>query len=218
MTTKRARCTRTQATTTDQDLSTAIRAYVRAYVQRHGQQHAAHVFGVSRTTLWRCLARGHLGRALPRAVLDPVGGSVAALQAATRALAPPVPSLRPAPVPLSAGLEDTLLLLCAAPLATVRELSSFGRIPASTLRDRLTTLTQRGLVDSVPHRLGLLGPHPQRRYFPTPAGLTTASAATSDPAAFLHAYPVSRQWFRLLARPPGCRGRALPRGRPGRRC
>ena len=74
----------------------------------------------------------------------------------------------------------------------MRELSSCGRIPASTL-------AQRGLLDSVPHRLGLLGPHPQRRYFPTPAGLTASSAATADPAAFLHAYPVSRQWFRLLA-------------------
>ena len=92
-----------------------------------------------------------------------------------------------------------MLLLCATPLATVRELSSCGRIPASTLRDRLAALAQRGLVDAVSHRLGLLGPHPQRRYFPTPAGLTAAGAATADPAAFLHAYPVSRQWFRLLA-------------------
>ena len=128
-----------------------------------------------------------------------MGGNVTALEAATRALARHVPSLRPAPDPLSAGLEDALLLLCATPLATVRELSFFGRVPASTLRDRLTTLAQRDLVDAVPHRLGLLGPHPQRRYFPTPTGLTAAGAATADPAAFLHAYPVSRQWFRLLA-------------------
>ena len=199
MTTERTRRTRTQTALTDRDRSTAIRAYVRAYVQRHGRQHAATAFGVSRTTLWRCLARGHVGRALPRAVLDAVGGSVAALKAATRALASPVPSLRPTPATLSEGLEDTLLLLCAAPLATVRELSSCGRLPASTLRDRLAMLTQRGLVDSVPHRLGLLGPHPQRRYFPTPAGLTAARAATADPTAFLYAYPVSRQWFRLLA-------------------
>ena len=201
VTTEHGSRTLAQTAATDQVLSTAIRAYVGAYVQRHGRQHAAKAFGVSRTTLWRCLARGHVGRALPRAVLDPVGGSVAALKAATRALAPQVPARRPAPArfPLTAGLEDTLLLLCATPLATVRELSSFGRIPASTLRDRLKTLAQRGLVDAVPHRLGLLGPHPQRRYFPTPAGLTAASAETTDPAAFLHAYPVSRQWFRLLA-------------------
>ncbi len=199
VTTEEACRTLAQAATTDQDLSTAIRAYVRAYVHRHGRQQAAKAFGVSRTTLWRCLARGHLGRSLPCAVLATAGGSVAALKAATRALAPHAPGRRPAPAPLSAGLEDTILLLCATPLATVRELYSCGRIPASTLRDRLTTLTQRGLVGAVPHRLGFLGPHPQRRYFPTQAGLTAAGAATADPAAFLHAYPVSRQWFRLLA-------------------
>lgn len=201
MTTERGSRTLVKAAVTDCALGTAIRAYVRAYVQRYGRRQAAHAFGVSRYTLWRCLARGHLGRALPRAILDTVGGSVAALEAATWALMAPVPAQRPAPArcPLPAGLEDTLLLLCATPLATVRELSCCGRIPASTLRDRLATLAQRGLVGSVPHRLGLLGPHPQRRYFPTPAGLTAASAATADPAAFLHAYPVSRQWFRLLA-------------------
>ena len=201
MTTERARRTLAQTTAADQVLRTAIRVYVGAYVQRDGQQHAAHAFGVSRTTLWRCLARGHLGRALPRAVLAPVGGSVAALTAATRALAPRVAVRTPALArpPLSDGLEDTLLLLCATPLTTLRELSCRGRVPASTLRDRLAMLTQRGLVDAVSHRLGLLGPHPQRRYFPTPAGVTAASAATTDPAAFLHAYPLSRQWFRLLA-------------------
>ena len=199
VTTEHGSLTLAETAATDRDLSTAIRAYVRAYVHRHGRQQAAQAFGVSRTTLWRCLARGHVGRALPRAVLATVGGSVAALRAATRSLAPHDPSLRPAPAPLSAGLEDTLLLLCATPLVTVRELSCVGQIPASTLRDRLATLAQRGLVASVPHRLGLLGPHPQRRYFPTPAGITAASAATADPAAFLHAYPVSRQWFHLLA-------------------
>ena len=197
MTTKRGRRSPVKTAVTDRDRSIAVRAYICAYVQRHGRQHAAQDFGVSRTTLWRCLARGHVGRALPRAVLNPVGGSVAALKAATRALAPHGPARRPAP--LSAGLEDTLLLVCSTPLATVRELSCIGRVPVSTLRDRLATLTQRGLVDSVPHRLGLLGPHPQHRYFPGPAGLTAASAATTDPAAFLHAYPLSRQWFRLLA-------------------
>ena len=199
VTTEHGSRTLAQTAATYRDRSAAIRAHVRAYVHRHGRQQAAKAFGVSRTTLWRCLARGHVGRSLPRAVLATAGGSIVALAAATRALAHHGPARQPAPAPLSAGLEDTLLLLCATPLATVRELSCIGRTPASTLRDRLATLAQRGLVDSVPHRLGLLGPHPQRRYFPTPAGLTAASAATADPAAFLHVYPVSRQWFRLLA-------------------
>ena len=50
-------------------------------------------------------------------------------------------------------LEDTLLLLCAASLATAKELAGIGRVPATTLRDRLAKLGQRGLVDSVSHHL-----------------------------------------------------------------
>ena len=65
MTAKRARRTGTQTATKDRDLRTAIRAYVYAYVQRHGRQQAAHALGVSRTTLWRCLARGHVDGPCP---------------------------------------------------------------------------------------------------------------------------------------------------------
>ena len=87
----------------------------------------------------------------------------------------------------------------ATPLATVDELSRFGRLPTSTLRDRLKKLTERGLVDSVPHHLSVLGTRPQRRYFPTEKGVTAAGAATKGRAHMLRAYPVSKQWFRLLA-------------------
>ena len=83
-------------------------------------------------------------------------------------------------------------------LATVEELSRFGRIPASTLRDRLKKLTERGLVGSVPHLLSVLGTRPQRRYFPTEKGVTAAGAATKGRNHMLRAYPVSKQWFRLL--------------------
>ena len=109
--------------------------------------------------------------------------------------------LRPDPAlrPLREGLEEALLLLCATPLATVDELSRFGRIPASTLRDRLEKLAKRGLVDSAPHHLSVVGTRPQWRYFPTEKGVTAAGAATKGRAHMLRAYPVSKQWFRLLA-------------------
>ena len=97
------------------------------------------------------------------------------------------------------GLEEALLLLCATPLATVDELSRFGRFPASTLRERLGKLAKRGLVDSVPHHLSVLGTRPQRRYFPTEKGVTAAGTATKGRTHMLRAYPVSKQWFRLLA-------------------
>ena len=159
------------------DLEEAIRSYVRTYTVLHGRPKAAEAFGVSRHTLWRFLARGHTGRAIPRAVLERVGGSARALDdakerliraARARRLHGGVTVAESAALPhsLSQGLEDALLLLCAAPLATVEELTRFRRVSASTLRDRLGKLAERGLVDSVPHHLGSLGPHPKRRYFP----------------------------------------------------
>ena len=79
------------------------------------------------------------------------------------------------------------------------ELSRFGRVPASTLRDRLKRLAERGLVDSVPHHLSVLGTRPQRRYFPTEKGVTAAGAAIKGREHMLRAYPLSKQWLRLLA-------------------
>ena len=94
-----------------------------------------------------------MGRAIPSAVLNAVGGSVEAVEAATRELAAgrPVRRRDPAPRPLPHALEDTLLLVCAAPLATVGKLARFSRVPASTLRERLGKLSERGLADSVAH-------------------------------------------------------------------
>ena len=100
---------------------------------------------------------------------------------------------------MRAGLEEALLLLCAAPLTTVDELSRLGRVPASTLRERLEKLVKRRLVDSVPHHLSILGTRPQRRYFPTEKGVIAGGAATKGQSHMLHAYPVSKQWVRLLA-------------------
>ena len=110
------------------------------------------------------------------------------------------PDLRRAAVskPLAETLEDTLRLLCAAPLSTAGELSAFGRIPATTLRRRLAKLSQRGLVDSVSHHLGALGPNPGRRHFPTERGIEAAARVEHGTERFLSEYPVSREWFRLL--------------------
>ena len=183
------------------DLRRAVRGYVRAYASLHGRRKAAEDLGVSRHTLWRFLERGEMGRAVPSAVLSSVGKSVRAIEAARLEIIIDLEGLRPDPAlcSLRQGLEEGLLLLCAAPLATVDELSRFGRIPASTLRDRLRKLAERGLVDSVPHHLSVLGTRPQRRYFPTEKGVTAASAATKGREHMLRAYPVSKQWFRLLA-------------------
>ena len=172
---------------TDRDRTEPIRAYVRAYVRRHGRQRAAEALGVSRHTLWRLLERGHVGRSMPRAVLEAVGESAKILERATEELVFDLPALR------------LRLLLCAAPLATVGELPRFGRVPASTLRDRVERLAERGLADSLPHRLGVLGPYAQRRCFPTQVGVTAGSAATRGRSCFLRAYPASRQRSRLAA-------------------
>ena len=179
----------------------AVRNYVRAYASLHGQRKTAEDLGVSRHTLWRFLERGHAGRAVPSAVLSSVGGSVRAIEAATYEVIIDLEGLRPDPAlrPLAKELEEGLLLLCATPLSTVEELSRFGRVPASTLRDRLEKLVERGLVDSIPHHMSVLGTRPQRRYFPTEKGVTAGGAATKGRAHMLKAYPVSKQWFRLLA-------------------
>ena len=191
----------------DPDFDDAIREYLRTYVLWRGIQQATATFGVSRHTLWRFLERGHTGRALPRAVMGIVGDSVEVLEAATWAIpavervvaSRPAPKPVRSPYPLSQALEDTLLLLCAAPLATVDELSRFGRVLASTLRDRLKKLAKMGMADSVSHSLNVLGPHPHLRYFPTERGVDAGAMVEWGTKTFLREYPVSRQWFRLLA-------------------
>ena len=180
------------ATQAGPDLERAIRAYVRTYAVLHGRPKAADDLGVSRHTLWRFLRRGHTGRAIPRAVVERVGGSAQALEDAKERLilqARAKRRQRAVPVAesaaLSQSLEDALLLACAAPLATVDELSRFGRVPASTLRDRLVKLAKRGLVDSVPDHLGNLGPHPKRRYFPTEQGIVAGGRIEHGTEYFL---------------------------------
>ena len=187
------------------DLERAVRDYVRTYAVLHGRPKAAEAFGVSRHTLWRFLQRDHMGRAVPRAVLERVGDSARALDAAREQLILQARAGRrlkgsgPVAEPLRQGLEDALLLLCAAPLATVDELSRFGRISPSTMKERLGKLAKRGLVDSVSHHLSVLGSRPQRRHFPTERGIVAGGMIEHGTEYFLSEYPVSRQWLRLLA-------------------
>ena len=68
------------------DLNSAIRDYVGTYVLWHGRAKAAETFGVSRHTLWRCLERGRLGKALPRAVIKAVGDDPDTIEAAAWAM------------------------------------------------------------------------------------------------------------------------------------
>ena len=190
-------------------LNDSIRNYVRAYSLWHGRPKAARHFGVSRHTLWRFLEREYLGRSLPRAVTGAVGDSIEAIDAATWAIGASeritanfersARNRRPADPALRRGQEDALLQLCAAPLTTVNELARFNREPPTTLRDRLDRLAELGLADSVSHRLGALGPKPQRRYFPTEKGIHAAAALEPGIRRFLADQPVSRQWFRILA-------------------
>ena len=141
------------------------------------------------------------GAPCPQLSWNAVGGNTAAFEAATLEIIIDLEGLRPDPAlrPLPKGLEEALLLLCATPLAIVDELTRFGRVPASTLRDRLEKLAKRCLVDSRAFHLSVLGARPQRRYFPTEKGVTTGGAATKGRAHMLRAYPVLKQWFRLLA-------------------
>ena len=201
MTTKPPAMPASQDKTPDNgNLNYAIRDYVRSYALWHGRAKAAETFGVSRHTLWRCLERGRLGRALPRAVIKTAGDNPGAIAAAAWAMTASHQIQRRAanPKPLAENLEDTLRRLCAAPLSTAEELSSFGRVPANSLRRRLANLAGRGLVDSVSHHLGALGPNPRRRHFPTERGIEAAARAEHGTEHFLSEYPVSREWFRLL--------------------
>ena len=108
-------------TTDSSALDDAIRDYVDAYQRLHGQKRTAEALGVSRHTLWRYLEKGHDGGAVPAAVLNSVGQSVQEIEVATLEIIIDLEGLRPDPAlrSLRRGLEDALLLLCAAPLATV---------------------------------------------------------------------------------------------------
>ena len=187
--------------TSDPALTLAIQSYVRTYARCYGLKQTTLALGVSRHTLWRFLKQNHMGRSIPRAVQRAVGHTPETLKFARLILTYKATQGGSGSVEhsLPETLTNTLIDLCAAPLTSAQELSCLARIPITTLRDQLRRLGERGLVDSVLHRLSSLGTRPRRRYFPTEKGIIAAGAATEGQDDFLELYPVSRQWLRLLA-------------------
>ncbi|MYF22317.1 MAG: hypothetical protein F4209_06160, partial [Chloroflexi bacterium] len=180
----------------------AFREYLRSRAWRRGVQRTADRYGVSRSTLWRFLWTEHVSPKLVAAVTAEVGASTWELRQAAERLRPlsgASGAYRPRPR-LTGADKQTIELLCHTPLATVDELAALIRLPANTLRERLSRLAKRGLADSRPHRLQLLGARPQRRFFPTREGIVAlASGQRAGIERLLRLYPVSRQWFRVLA-------------------
>ena len=179
----------------------AVREYLRTRAWWRGVQRTADQYGVSRSTLWRFLWTEHVSLKLVAAVIAEVGASTWELHRAAerlRSLNGAAGANRPRPRLTSAD-KQTIEALCHTPLATVDEMAALVRLPANTLRERLARLAGKGLADSRPHRLQLLGPRPQRRFFPTREGIAAlASGERAGTDRLMRLYPVSRQWFRVL--------------------
>ena len=185
----------------DPELLNAIRDYLRSHTGRRGQQRTAERFGVSRYTLWRFLWKDHVSPRLVAAVTADVGDSIGLLRWATRRL-DDIGAQRESGAArrrLTPADAQTLEVLCHTPMSTVNELAAFNRMSANTLRERLSRLAKRGLAESRPHRLQMLGSRPQRRFFPTRDGIVAAAGSSADTERLLQRYPASRQWFRVLA-------------------
>ncbi len=180
----------------------AVREYLRTRAWRRGVQRTADRYGVSRSTLWRFLWTEHVSPKLVTAVTADVSASSWELRRAAERLRPlsgaaGANRLRPR---LTSADKQTVELLCHTPLAKVDEMAALVRLPANTLRERLARLARKGLADSRPHRLELLGVRPQRRFFPTREGIVAlASGGRAGIERLMRLYPVSRQWFRVLA-------------------
>ena len=180
----------------------AVREYLRTRAWRRGVQRTADQYSVSRSTLWRFLWTDHVSPKLVAAVTAEVGESTWELRRAAERLRPmsgavDAYQLRPR---LTGADKQTIEALCHTPLATVDEMAAFIRLPANTLRERLARLARKGLADSRPHRLQLLGARPQRRFFPTREGIVgLAGGGRAGIERLMRLYPVSRQWFRVLA-------------------
>ncbi|MCY3922736.1 MAG: replication-relaxation family protein [Chloroflexi bacterium] len=180
----------------------AVREYLRTRAWRRGAQRTADQYSVSRSTLWRFLWTDHVSPKLVAAVTAEVGESTWELRRAAERLRPmsgavDAYQLRPR---LTGADKQTIEALCHTPLSTVDEMAAFIRLPANTLRERLARLAGKRLADSRPHRLQLLGTRPQRRFFPTREGVVgLAGGSRAGIERLMRLYPVSRQWFRVLA-------------------
>ncbi len=185
----------------DPELLNAVRDYLRSHAERHGQQQTAEQYGVSRYTLWRLLWKDHVSPRLVAAVTAEVGDSIGRLHWDTERLDDTGAQRRSGAARrrLTPADAETLEVLCHTPFATVGELSAFIRLPANTIRERLVRLLKRGLAESRAHRLQILGARPQQRFVPTREGVVAAAGGETRCERLLGLYPVSRQWFRVLA-------------------
>ncbi len=184
------------------ELIETVREYLRTRAWRRGVQRTADHYDVSRSTLWRFLWTEHVSPKLVAAVTAEVGASTWDLRRAAERLRPlswATEANRPRPKLTSAD-KQTIEALCHTPLATVDEMAAFVRLPANTLRERLARVAGKGLADSRPHRLQLLGARPQRRFFPTREGIVAlAGGNQAGIERLMRLYPVSRQWCRVMA-------------------
>ena len=206
--------------TEDPDLYDAIRNYVRAHQRRHGQKHTAGTLGVSRHTLWRYLERGHVGRAVPAAVLNHFDGeSVQDIEAATVEMVVDLEDLRPDPAqrPLHPGAG------AGAAAAVRRSPDNGGRVGPLRADSRIHAAGTAGEVNGArPGRLRV--PPPVRPGLPSSAPLLSHGEGRRrrrhvHPGSAAHAgdLPAVQAVVPAAGRKAGRRGGALPRRRHDRR-
>ena len=87
------------------DLERTIWKNIRTFEWRYDRRKAADDLYVSRHTLWRFLKRGHVGRDVPSAVLNTVGGNIAALEAAALEIIIDLETKREAMSPKSRNID-----------------------------------------------------------------------------------------------------------------
>ncbi|MYD73195.1 MAG: hypothetical protein F4Y11_02740 [Chloroflexi bacterium] len=179
----------------------AVREFLRTRAWRRGVQRTADQYGVARSTLWRFLWTEHVSPKLVAAVTAEFGASSWELRRAAERLRPlsgAAGANRLRPQPTTAD-KQTIELLCQTPLGTVEGIAALIKLPANTLRERHARLARKGLAYSRPYRLQLLGPRPQRRFFPTWERIVALAAGERAGAErLMRLYPVSRRWLRFL--------------------
>ena len=98
---------------------------------------------------------------------------------------------------LTRSEADLLRRLAETPFADRLDLAALSGWSRGAVYAAMDTLTERGMVDAIPHATPLLPP--TRRYFLTAHGLEgLAELENVSPDGLLHGRPVSSRWQRLL--------------------
>ena len=99
--------------------------------------------------------------------------------------------------PAGGAPPQLLADLSQHPLTDASELARLTGQPCSTIYDALNALFDAGLAGRVRHGTSYLPA--SFRYYPTLRGIVAASAALrSSPSRYVHSYPISREWMRIL--------------------